>query len=261
MRRRGGPLRRSTNEHLAKHNVKEPQHIGIAAITAEGGALAYREIVHLSERLAGRDHHPEITLHSYSFSHYSNSIDQKEKVWTDWLIESSERLAGSGADFMICPANTTHAVYKLAKSKITIPWLHIAEPVAVQARDLGRKKAMLLGTRFLMQSLIYQPYFASHNMAITLPSSADQELIHNVIYDELIRGVVSSRSRQMIIDMIDEYAARDACDCVILGCTELPLLIGTSDVSLPILDSTRILAQGAVAMAYGVSLAEATRSF
>jgi aspartate racemase len=229
--------------------MKKPKHIGIAAITAEGGALAYREIVHASELILGRDRHPEISLHSHSFSDYTESKENKNEVWSNLIIESSRKLAIAGAEFFICPANTNHLVFDLVQDRIAIPWLHIASMVSQQAQASGLKKSLLLGTKPLIQSEIYSKYFRANEIELVVPSDKDQDLVDRIIYEELIRGIISPATKASIVEMIKEYRCANIIDSVILGCTELPLLINNSDVEVCLLDSTRILARGAVVMA------------
>ena len=232
------------------------KHIGIAAITAEGGALAYREIVHFSEKLLGKNIHPEITLHSHSFSKYTDTIATRSKDWVNLIVASAQKLAGAGADFMICPSNTNHLEFDLVKDELPIPWLHIALTVADEAKNSGLKKSLLLGTQYLVESGIYPRYFSERNLEVVLPTEPEINLVHNVIYEELVRGIYSKESKASVIRILERYASEAQCDSVILGCTELPLLIESSDISISPLDSTRILARAAVRLASGISAGE-----
>ena len=236
--------------------MKPLKHIGIASITAEGGALVFREIVHAAEKLLGENIHPEITMHSHSFSKFTDTIATRSKDWANLIVASSRKLAGAGADFMICPSNTNHIEFDLVAEELPIPWLHIASAVAAEAQHRGLKRALLLGTRYLVESGIYPDYFAERNIDVILPNESEIGLIHTVIYKELVRGVFSEQSKVSIVKIIEQYASEAECDSVILGCTELPLLVAPTDISLSALDSTRILAHEAVNRALAIAPAE-----
>lgn len=232
------------------------KHIGIASITAEGGSLAFREIVHASELILGKDRHPEISLHSFPFANFTDVLNRPEleETWAKLMIELSRKLALSGAEFFICPANTNHIVFSRVRDEVIIPWVHIASVVADRAADLKCKRALLLGTKPLMQSPVYNPFFEARNIELRLPRIDEQNEIFRIIYEELIRGAVLSSSRNFIELLIRKYVSQEECDAVIFGCTELPLLLGQTEV--PILDSTQLVAHGAIAFSLGMTLLE-----
>jgi len=239
--------------------MNSPKHIGIASITAEGGALAYREIVHASGKMLGRNHHPEISLHSHSFSKFFDSPDQQHTVWQELMIESSAKLASAGAEFFICPANTNHIVFDSVQNSLALPWLHIAEVVAEQANNVGCKRTLLLGTQALMQGGVYSPFFAARNIELHLPEEVEQEKLNRLIYEELVHGNVVDSSRNFVERLIEAHVTKHQCDSVILGCTELPLLLEDFSPGMTILDSTRLIAHGAIALSIGLSLSEVER--
>jgi len=239
--------------------MNAPRHIGIASITAEGGALAYREIVHASELVLGKNRHPEISLHSHSFSKFIDTSEPGGKVWEDLIVESSAKLASVGAKFFICPANTNHVVFDRAQSALAIPWLHIADIVATRAAELGCKRTLLLGTQTLMRSTVYPPFFSARNIELHLPEKSEQEDLNRIIYEELVRGRVTETSRNFVERLIKDSIIRHRCDSVILGCTELPLLLEGSSADVAVLDSTRLIAHGAIASSVGLSLSEVER--
>ncbi len=232
-----------------------PKHIGIASVTAEGGALAFRHIVHISERILGRDQHPEISLHSHSFSKFSSVTSNRDQVWSALITESSRKLASAGAEFFICPANTNHSVFDVVQETLAIPWLHIASMVAEHAHSRGYRKCLLLGTRYLLESGIYPAYFEPKGIEVLIPDEASKNTVQQIIYEELIRGIVSTEARAFVVALIKKYSTGGQCDSVVLGCTELPMLIAESDADIPTLDTTNILACGAVAAALGITLA------
>nr|WP_248628173.1 amino acid racemase [Nonomuraea coxensis] len=166
------------------------------------------------------------------------------------LTTSAQRLARAGADFFACPDNTAHLALEVPGPDLPLPGLHIAEVVAEQAVAEGRTRVGVLGTRYTMDSPLYPRALAARGIAAELPDADDRELVNEVIFKELVNGVISDESRREYLRVIEHLADR-GCDAVALVCTEIPLLI-TSDVSpLPTLDSTRLLARAAYEVAVG----------
>ncbi|MFN8389222.1 MAG: amino acid racemase [Bdellovibrionota bacterium] len=236
--------------------MSHPKHIGIASVTAEGGAIAYLEIVHASEKMLGENQHPEISLHSHSFSKFVDSDYQQAGAWDLLMIESSQKLKLAGAEFFICPANTNHVVFERVQDRIYLPWLHIAEVVAERARDLGCGRALLLGTKTLMRSDVYRPFLDAQGVELVLPEAEEQDELNRIIYDELVRGMVVPSSKAFVERTIERSTREQGSDSVILGCTELPMLDVRLNPDVQILDSTRLLARGAVALSVGMTRRE-----
>ena len=135
------------------------KHIGIAAVTAEGAALVYRQICALADKRLGGHRHPEITLHSFLLAEHVNVGADRHDKWADLLTRSIAKLHASGADFVICPSNTPHEVYARVAPRLPVPWLHIAQAVRREAQGRGLKRLLLLGTRFTLQSRLYDDLF------------------------------------------------------------------------------------------------------
>ncbi len=228
------------------------KHIGIVACSAEGASLCYTTICIEGERLIGRRYaHPEITMHTHPFDEYMRYIEAGE--WSrvaELMLSSAEKLAKVGADFAICPDNTIHRAYDLFIDRSPIPWLHIAEEVAREARERGYRHLGIMGTKYLMESDVYPSRLKPHGIRWSIPGGEDREEINRIIFEELVYGRFLKDSRERLIEIIDEFR-RMGCDAVVLGCTELPLIIGEDDSPLPILDSTRILARAALREAMG----------
>jgi aspartate racemase len=219
-------------------------HIGIVAGTADGAALCYRTLCHDAERLMGRHAHPEITMHALPLDAYLAFIDA-----SDWsgvaalMSRSASVLAHAGADLIICPNNTLHRAIEFVSSPV--PWLHIATAVGAEVICRNFRKVGLLGTHMVMEGAVYHPVFEQHGIEIVLPQARERMDLDRIIRTELIRGHYPPRSRQQVQDMISIMAANGA-EAVILGCTELPLLLADAPSSLPLLDSTRLLATAAL---------------
>jgi len=222
-----------------------PKHIGIAAVTSEGAALCYRTICQEGEASLGYAH-PEVTLNNLPLSDYMNAIEAE-----DWptvgrlLLESAGKLAHAGAAFAICPDNTAHQGLNLVRAYSPLPWLHIAEEIAALAADRGYHKVGLLGTRWLTEGPVYPTALSARGIVCEIPESEVRQKISALIMEELVFGRFTNSTRAYFQQAIQVFA-RSGCDAVILGCTEIPLLICAEDSVLPMLDSTRTLARAAL---------------
>lgn len=221
-------------------------HIGIVACSAEGAALCYRTICAEAPRLMGEHRHPEITMHTHPLSEYMVHIRA-----ADWeqvarlMLSSAGKLAEAGADFAICPDNTIHQAYEGVAPKSPIPWLHIAETVASEAKQRGFARIGILGTKYLMAGPVYPQAFAKSGLSYETPDEGDQGRINEIIFKELVNGVFRETSRLCFNEVIQRLKQR-GCDAVVLGCTEIPLIVNPHDCPLPTLDSTRLLARAAI---------------
>jgi aspartate racemase len=195
--------------------------------------------------------HPEITM---TCSPMALVLEAWEKGDHPLLRASfkkdADKLAAAGADFFICPDNTAHIALESAGEPFPIPGLHIGEIVAAQAARDGRRTVGILGSRYTMAGPVDPGALGRRGIGWAVPDESDQAIVNAIIFDELCLGVFSDEARDAYIRIIARLAA-DGCDAVALVCTEIPLLV-TPDVSpLPTLDSTRLLAQAAVAVAVG----------
>jgi aspartate racemase len=223
-----------------------PFHIGIVACSAPGAALCYQTICSESAEIMGPHAHPEISMHSPSFAKYDKLMERDD--WQgvgDLMLESADKLARIGADFLICPDNTIHQALPLIESRSPLPWLHIAEVVAEEAAKLGFHRLGLTGTRWLVTSEVYPEKLSARGMDYVRPSNEERDEMNRIIMDELVYGVLKPEGIQYFQGVIEGMKA-EGCDAVILGCTEIPLIIDDSNSALPTLDSTRLLARAAV---------------
>ena len=222
------------------------RHIGILACSVEGAALCYRTIALYAAGRMGEHNHPRVTLDNIAMAEWIADFDAKDYGGlAEIMLRSAQTLADAGCDFCICPDNSAHVAYSLVARQSPIPWLHIAEVVAQEAERRGFRKAGLLGTRYTMTGRVYRDIFTAHKMEVVTPSSEEQKEIDAVIWRELVKGVFPEASRQYYNRVIAGLK-QQGCDCVILGCTEIPLLVRADDCPLPTLDSTRLLAHAAV---------------
>lgn len=227
------------------------KHIGIVACSAEGAALCYRTICAEGATLFGRHGHPECTMHTFPLSSYMGPVDAGDwQAVADLMLRSTEKLAASGADFVICPDNTIHEAYDLVATRSPLPWLHIAEAVGASARQRGFRKLGITGTRYLMTGTVYPSVLSAQQLEIEIPDSEDRQRINDIIFNELVAGRFSERSRLYFNEVFARLRDK-GCDAIVLGCTEIPLLVNPDDTPLPTLDSTRLLA--AASLRYSVT--------
>ena len=222
------------------------QHIGIVAGSAEGAALCYRTICLEAPAIMGEHNHPEITMNSMPMAELMPPIRAN-----DWetvggvLAASARKVAQAGADFAICPDNTYHQSFKYIIQQSPIPWLHIAGAVAAEADRLGYVRLGILGTKYLTESDVYPEALAEFKIERQIPEVEDRERINEIIFKELVNGVFTETSRLYFNEVAEKLKGR-GCDAVVLGCTEIPLIVRPDDTPLPTLDSTRLLARAAL---------------
>ncbi|MCA1621013.1 MAG: amino acid racemase [Acidobacteria bacterium] len=227
------------------------QHIGIVAGSAEGAALCYRTICLEAPALMGEHNHPEITMNSLPMAEHMPHIRAN-----DWesvgklMAASAQKVARAGADFAICPDNTYHQAFKYLIPQSPIPWLHIAGAVAEEARRRGFARLGILGTKYLMEGPVYPEALERFGIEREIPGEEERGRINEIIFKELVNGVFREDSRLYLNEVSDRLGAR-GCDAVVLGCTEIPLLVRPDDAPLPTLDSTRLLARAALKRALG----------
>lgn len=224
-------------------------HIGIVACSSEGAALCYRTVCNEAAAFLGPHAHPEVSLHGASLAAYVACLDAGDRHGVaNLMLASAHKLHAAGAQLLICPDNTIHQAMDLVRLASPLPWLHIAEVVAAEARARGFRRLGILGTRWLVQSEVYPEALAAQGLDWLRPSDAERDELGRLIMDELVQGVLAPRSVARFLEVIGGLQAR-GCDAVVLGCTEIPLIVSDANSPLPTLDSTRLLARAALARA------------
>jgi aspartate racemase len=222
------------------------KHIGIVACSAEGAALCYRTICVEGAQVLGAHDHPEVSMHTHSLAEYMKCIYR-----SDWrgvgelMLSSANKLAKIGADFLICPDNTIHQAFPYVEPRSPLLWLHIAETIAAEAVKRGFRRVGLTGTRWLVESEVYPEKLTSHGLEYVRPNNAEREEINRIIMDELVYGTFRPEAVSCVQRVIGRMKD-EGCDAVVLGCTEIPLIMNDSNSPLPTLDSTRLLARAAL---------------
>jgi len=223
-----------------------PLHIGIVACSTEGAALCYRTISLEGAQMLGKHDHPEVSLHSHSLAKYMNFVYANDWAGVaELMLSSADKLARAGADFLICPDNTIHQAFDLIEHRSPRPWLHIAREVAKEAQRRQFKRLGVLGTRYLMEGPVYRDALKAAGFAHRTPGPEQRERLDQIIFDELVNGQFLPRSLAYYVEAIRSLKD-EGCDAVVLGCTEIPLLVMPEASPLPTLDSTRVLAKAAV---------------
>ena len=222
------------------------KHIGIVACSAEGAALCYRTICNEAPQIMGEHMHPEISMHTHPLGTYMNHIRSGnwEKV-AELMLSSAQKVYQIGADFVVCPDNTIHQAFELIQEQSPVSWMHIAEVVAEEAKNKGFMRVAILGTKYLMTGPVYPNMLKKYNINYIIPDEEDREHIDTIIFKELVEGMFIEKSRLYFNEVIKKLKNK-GCDAVILGCTEIPLIVDPDDCPLPILDSTRLLVRAAL---------------
>ncbi len=170
---------------------------------------------------------------------------------SDWagvaelMLSSADKLARAGADFLICPDNTIHQAFDMVEHRSPRPWLHIAREVAREAQRRHYKRLAVLGTRYLMEGPVYREALSAAGIEHRTPATEQRERVDQIIMDELVNAQFLPRSLAYYVEVIRSLQD-EGCDAVVLGCTEIPLLVTPESSPLPTLDSTRLLARAAV---------------
>ena len=223
------------------------QHIGIVGWSAEGASLCYQTICVEGAKLLGPHAHPEVSMHTPSLSEYMEHIYRD-----DWrgvgevMLASAHKLAKIGADFLVCPDNTIHQALPFIEGRSPLPWLHIAECVAEEAVQRGFRRIGITGTRWLTDSEVYPEKLSARGLEYVRPTIEERDEIARIIMEELVYGVFKPEAIGTFQRVMQRLKDEEGCDAVVLGCTEIPLIMSDANSPLPTLDSTRLLARAAL---------------
>ncbi len=188
-------------------------------------------------------YYPEILIYSLNFQKIIDyELGDDEGIYVKYLMTGINSLQNGGADYIVIAANSPHAVYDKLVQRSKVPILSIVEATAERARKEKLSKLLLLGIKFTMQSSFYQEYFENSGMEVIIPSETEQDVINQIIFDELVIGKFTNESKHLLLKIINDYKV----DGVILGCTELPLLLQQNDVNIKVLDTVEIHVEAAL---------------
>jgi aspartate racemase len=225
----------------------------IGGMSCESTAHYYKYMNDSVRTHLGGLHSAEILMWSVDFAPIAQM--QEENRWQDagaYLAGIGQRLEQAGAEVLVLATNTMHKVADVIEASTSIPLIHIADATAQKIRAAGKRKPALLATRFTMEQDFYTGRLREKfGLDVVIPDQADRALVHQIIYDELCLGRVTDVSRQAFVDIAQRIASRGA-DCLILGCTEVAMLLDESNAPLPIFDTALIHADAAVDFALGL---------
>ena len=220
------------------------QRIGIlGGISHESTAVYYQQI-HAAHFARQHDYYyPEVIVYSLNFQKFTDYEDSGDMVgYVEYILQGLIALQRAGADFALMAANSPHAVFAQLVARIPLPMLSIVEVTAQHAQRQGWRRLLLLGIRFTMQAAFYADVCAHYGIDVITPAPAEQAVINAIIFDELVVGNFREESRQTLLDVIARYRV----DGVILGCTELPLLLRPTDTTTPLLNTLALHVEAAV---------------
>ena len=217
----------------------------IGGMSAESTVTYYKVINSVVNQKLGGFHSAKCLLYSVDFDEIERC--QMSGEWEksgEILADAARRLQKGGADFLVLCTNTMHKVAHAIQSAVNIPFLHIAEATARRVKDAGIGKVCLLGTAFTMEEGFYKDVLAKNGIDVIVPDADDRKTVNDVIYGELCHGVIKDESRAKFVGIINKTAALGARGAI-LGCTEIGLLVGNGDITLPVFDTALIHAEEA----------------
>lgn len=217
----------------------------IGGMSAESTVTYYKVINSVVNQKLGGFHSAKCLLYSVDFDEIERC--QMSGEWEksgEILADAARRLQKGGADFLVLCTNTMHKVAHAIQSAVNIPFLHIAEATARRVKDAGIGKVCLLGTAFTMEEGFYKDVLARNGIDVIVPDADDRKTVNDVIYGELCHGVIKDESRAKFVGIINKAAALGARGAI-LGCTEIGLLVGDGDITLPVFDTALIHAEEA----------------
>jgi len=240
---------------MEKSKRPRAKHIGIAGVSTEGAFLCARTIQGEAERQLPAEQRPQISLHMHPFAAYSDALSRSDMgAVAGLLIDSIDRLRRAGAEFAIIPANAVHIAIDEVSRGASIPVLNLVEEVALESERRGYGRVAVLGAQWTMRSGLYDGPMRRRGIEPIIPGEEDQRAIHSIITEELFAFRVREESTARLLAIVEKLKAR-GCQAVVLACTELPLALNEENCGVGVLDTTRLLAERALAF----SRAEAER--
>ncbi len=240
------------NAGAVSSNESQMKTIGIIGGVSWVSSIEYYRLMNemVNKQLGGL-HSAKILMYSIEFGNFSDEERLAEKG--DWsllnrtMIDAAQRLKRGGADFIVIASNTLNSRADDIQEKVQIPVLHIADATGEKVNKSGMKTVALLGTRYTMEQNFYRDRLEKkYGLMVITPNETEREYINSVIFDELCAGKMYNKSRERFVQIINRLVDEDGVQAVILGCTEIPLLIKQRDVKVPVFDTMTIHAEAAV---------------
>ena len=224
----------------------------IGGIGPESTVDYYKRIVAAYQEHRKDPGYPEIIVYSARLNELMAMLENRQ--WdnlTDWLVEKIGALQKAGAEFAAIGSNSPHVVFENAKARSPLPLLSIVEETCRKAEELGLKRPGLMGIRFTMESDFYQKVFQRSGMVVVVPDENERQFIHHKLFSEIELGVIKESTRQELLAIVKKMKDRDSIDSLILGCTELPLILDKDAYDIPFLNTTGIHVEAIVRYSLG----------
>lgn len=220
------------------------KRIGIIGGISHASTIKYYEFILKKYFAKNRDYHyPELVIFSMDLAKLTGFEDRGDlDGYVRYIVNAVESLQKAGADFIVIAANSPHSVFEIVQKQAKIPLLSIVEITAKAAESWGLKKLLLTGIKYTMQSPFYKDVFDKHGLTVITPSDKQQDVINDIIFKELVLGIIKEETRQKLLDIIDQYEV----DGVILGCTELSMILNQEDTPLRLLNTLELHARAAL---------------
>jgi len=213
------------------------KRIGIlGGISHESTAKYYTLLHEKYHARLGDYHYPETVVFSLDFQRFTDHENTDRDAYIGYIMHGVRGLENAGAELVVMAANSPHTVYREVSEAAGVPMISIADATAEKVAELGLERVLLLGIKFTMQSTFYHEKLGEHGVAVVTPDEREQDEINRIIFDELVIGVHREESKKRLLEIMGSYPV----DGVILGCTELPLIIGEGDTGLAVLDTVDI---------------------
>ena len=201
----------------------------------------YTGIIRGVRERTGDDNYPELVINSINITKMLSLISNNNlEALIEMLLNSIKALADAGVDFAAIASNTPHIVFDRVKEKSMLPLISVVDATCEYAKSRRVKKAIIIGTRFTMSSSLYSEALENYNISIVVPSDNEQIIIQNIIFPKLVDGIVAPEDKHKMLEIIERLRIEHSADALILGCTELPLMIQNNDVNIEVLNTTQI---------------------
>ncbi|WP_423800789.1 aspartate/glutamate racemase family protein [Neobacillus sp. SAB-20_R2A] len=214
----------------------------VGGIGPEATVDYYQTIISkFQEKIGSKEELPELYINSINMYKMFRLLmnGQTEEV-IHYLTDAVQKLESAGADFVVMCGNTPHIVFDQIQQQVQVPMISIVEETCLKAQELSLEKIGLIGTKFTMENDFFQKPFVSHNIEIVVPNQSEQEYIHRKIVEELENGIVNKETKEGFFTIINQMINRDGIQGIILGCTELPMLIKNEDLTIHTLNTAEI---------------------
>lgn len=225
----------------------------IGGIGPESTLDYYRRLIRAFQERKSTDY-PEIIIYSANLNELLKLMEGKRwEALTEWLLHRIDALRKAGAEFGAIGSNSPHVVFEAVKSRSSLPLVSIVEATCRKAQELGVKRLGLMGTAFTMQADFFQKPFLAKGMSVLMPEPEDQKLIHRRLFTEIELGIIKDSTRDELLAVAKRMIDRHGIEALILGCTELPLILTQDEFGIPFLNTTAIHAEAMVLYSLGFS--------